>query len=262
MLVITGSLSVPIRSREYPMPSLGACRRCRSSARAGTIVAEQFDSVVEVNPEKGAATVRRDVELVPGRPLTIQVRDPDGKPLPGAQVYAQSARTLPYAGWSQRPLPEQFPVYGLDPGKGRTILVVHPEKNLAAHCEIKGDDKDSLTLTLQPAGTLVGQFVDDDGRPQKNTTIDVRFTLDKTRGLLHVGRYQTDAEGKFRIGGIIPGLSYEASFVPRQDQPYAYMVFTDVSAKSGESKDLGKVKAKSSMNEKVGPIRGCEDQLS
>ena len=140
---------------------------------------------------------------------------------------------------------DEFPIYGLDPEKGPLILVVHPEKNLAAAlCDIKGDDKDSLAWPCSRPGTIVGRFVDDEGRPRKDTIIDIRFNLDNARAIMHVGRHQTDAEGNFRIGGIIPGLSYDAFFMPRQDQPYAYSVFTDVSVKGGESKDLGKVKAK------------------
>jgi hypothetical protein len=209
----------------------------------GNLSADQFDALVGVKPEKGATRVRCELELDPGRTVTVQVHGPDGKPLAGAQAYGQSARVSVFAGWSQRPLPAEFPVYGLAPGKGRAVLVIHPEKNLAAHCEIKDDEKGPVTLTLQPTATVVGRLVDDQGGPRKELAVDVRFRLGDER-ILHLGRYKTDGEGKFRIDGIIPGLSYQGLFVPRPDQPYAYSIFDDLTLKSGESKDVGDVKAR------------------
>jgi len=73
--------------------------------------------------------------------------------------------------------------------------------------------------------------------------VDVRFRLGAER-ILHLGRYKSDAEGKFRIDGMIPGLSYDGTFVPRSDQPYAYSIFDDLTLKSGETKDVGDVKAR------------------
>jgi hypothetical protein len=208
-----------------------------------SLSADQFDALVEVKPEKGATRARSELELDPGRTVTVQVRGPDGKALAGARTYGQSARVLPFDGWSQRPLPAEFPVYGLAPEKGRTVLVVHPEKNLAARCEIKGDENGPIALTLQPAATVAGRLVDDEGQPRKDLAVDVRFHLGADR-ILHLGSYKTDAAGKFRIDGMIPALSYDGTFVPRPDQPYAYSIFNDLTLKSGESKDVGDVKAK------------------
>jgi RNA polymerase sigma factor (sigma-70 family) len=209
----------------------------------GNLSADEFDALADIKPEKGASRVRCDLELDPGRTVTVQVRGPDGKPLAGAQAFGQSARVSPLAGWSQRALPAEFPVYGLAPGKARTVLVVHPEKNLAARCEIKGDEKGPVVIDLQPAATVVGRLVHDDGRPRKDTAVDVRFRLGAD-WILHVGRYKTDAEGKFRVEGLIPGLSYQGTFVPRPDQPYAHGVFYDLTLKGGEVKDVGDVKAR------------------
>ena len=205
--------------------------------------ADQFDALVGVKPERGATRVRCELELDPGRTVTVQVRGPDGKPLAGAQAFGQSARVSPFAGWSQRPLPAEFPVYGLAPGKGREVLVIHPEKHLAARCEIKGDEDGPVALALEPAAAVVGRLVDDEGRPRKDVAVDVRFLLGGDQ-ILHLGRSKTDAEGKFRIDGIVPGLSYTGYFRPRPDQPYVQSIFRDLGLKSGESKDVGDVKAK------------------
>jgi RNA polymerase sigma factor (sigma-70 family) len=212
------------------------------------VPADAFDTVVEIKPEKGATTVRCDVELDPGRTLTVKVRGPDGKPLDGLRVLGQLARDNgPRRGADL--LPAEFPVYGLD-GKGRTLMVEQPGKNLAARCEIKGDERGPVVIDLQPAATVVGRLVDDDGRPLARRDIFVTevtppltapspFPAVYRQHSLHV---RTDATGKFRIDGLIPGLSYRGA-VPSLG-PYVRGVFGDLSLKSGETKDLGDVRVK------------------
>jgi RNA polymerase sigma factor (sigma-70 family) len=209
----------------------------------GTLFADQFDALIEVKPEKGATSVRCDLELDPGRTLTIHVRDPDGKPLAGALAFGQSPRAFSYHSWTRAPLPAEFSVYGLEPAKGRTLLLTHPEKNLAARYDIKDDEKGPIAVTLQTAGTIIGRLVDDEGKPRARADISLRFHLSKGDSpQWHVRRFQTDEEGKFRLDGLVPGLMYDGDYSP--PQPYLFPMFTEMTLKSGETKDLGSVKAK------------------
>jgi RNA polymerase sigma factor (sigma-70 family) len=202
-----------------------------------------FNTVVEVKPEKGATSLHCDVVLDPGRTLTVQVRGPDGKPLDGARAHGQSAGDdYSYASWSRNPLPAEFTVYGLEPGKGRTLLLEHAEKNLAARHEIKGDESGPVVVTLQPSATVVGRLVGDDGRPRPHADISVSFYLVKDAPRPHPHPIRTDAEGKFRIDGLIPGMAYRADAGPLG--VYGQLIFDDLSLTSGERKDLGDVKAK------------------
>jgi len=206
------------------------------------IPADAFDTLVEVKPEKGATSVRCDVELDPGRALTTQVRGPDGKPLDGLRVNGQFAH-FSYNGWSQDLLASEFTVYGLEPGKKRTLLLEQPKKNLAARREIKEDEHGPIVVTLQPAGVAVGRLVDDDGRPLANAEIALWFPLaPNVASHPHSRRFKTDAQGKFRIEGLISGISYQGYYLP---QPvYAQLIFDDLSLRSGEVKDFGDLKAK------------------
>jgi RNA polymerase sigma factor (sigma-70 family) len=205
---------------------------------------DAFDTLVEVKPEKGAASVRCDVELDPGRTLTVQVRGPDGKPLDGVRAHGQSAR-LSYNGWSRDPLASEFTLYGLEPGKTRTLLLDHPKKNLAARREVKGDERGPVVVTLEPAASAVGRLVDDDGRPVADADILVQFRPSKDtppyQGYYHSRSFRTDAQGKFRIDGLIAGESY-SGLVRRQ--AYVQPIFDDLSLKGGDSQDLGDLKVK------------------
>jgi RNA polymerase sigma factor (sigma-70 family) len=206
--------------------------------------AGSFDTVVEVNPERGAKSVRCDVVLDPGRTLTVQVRGPDGKPLDGARAHGQFARAYP--DWGQGVLPAEFTVYALGPGEGRTLLLDHPGRNLTARHEIKGDERGPVVVTLRPAAAAVGRLVDDAGRPLAHAEVSAHFRLagDDRFLLRHHSRDQsrTDAEGMFRIDGLIAGVPYQGYYRPTPG--YIHRIFADLSLKAGELKDLGDVTVK------------------
>jgi RNA polymerase sigma factor (sigma-70 family) len=208
----------------------------------GGISADSFDTLVEVKPEKGATEVRCDLELDPGRTLTVQVRGPDGEPLDGVRAHGQFARTS-FDGWSRDALASEFTLYGLEPGKERTLLLEHPQKNLAARREVKGDERGPVVVALQPAAAAAGRLVDADGRPRAHAEIFVHFRLaPDAPPHQHSRRFRTDAQGKFRIDGLVAGTAYQVYYLPLPQ--YAELIFNDLSLKSGEVKDFGDVKVK------------------
>jgi hypothetical protein len=61
-----------------------------------------------------------------------------------------------------------------------------------------GDHKDDVTLKLTPTGSIAGTVVNADGEPVENCNV----TAESGRG----GQVsQSDAQGRFRIGGLMPG---------------------------------------------------------
>ncbi len=203
-----------------------------------TAVADDFDVLAEIKPAEGAKRVRCDLVLDPGRAVTVQVRGPDGKPLGGVRVFGRTAR----GGWDYEPQPADFAVHGLGPDERRTLLVQHAEKNLAARGEIKAGERGPIIVTLQPAGAVTGRVVDDGGRPLAHAAITVDFRLTRDGALyLHSHEFLADAEGKFRIAGLLPGSIYYAALLPREGA-YRRRIIDALSLKGGETKDLGDVK--------------------
>ncbi len=73
-----------------------------------------------------------------------------------------------------------------------------------------GDHKDDLTLKLTPAGAIAGTVVDADGEPVENCNVNA----ESARG----GQgSQSDAQGRFRIGGLTPG-KYRIKATPDEPQ--------------------------------------------
>jgi RNA polymerase sigma factor (sigma-70 family) len=197
-----------------------------------------FNTLVEIRPARGDKRVRCDVLLEPARTLTIEVRRPDGKPLAGCRAQGQWGRYDHV--WSAKPLPATFTLHGLEPGKVRTLVLAQAEKDLVARRDIKGDERGPVVVTLQPAATVVGRLLDRDGRPLANAAITVELHLaPDSAPRSHWRPFRTDAGGRFRINGLVPGVPYQATVLPAGR--YSQVIF-DLSLKSGQRKDLGDVK--------------------
>jgi RNA polymerase sigma factor (sigma-70 family) len=197
------------------------------------------DAWKAINPTPGAETVTCPLVLDPGRPLRVRVEGPGGKPLEGVSVHGRFARQM----WSGAG-PAEFPVHGLEEGKGRTLLLRHPQKGLAGLREIKGDESGLVVVRLQPAGSIRGRLLKDDGRPWRHVQVLVLFTRKDRPGMgfEHAPeKVRADAEGRFRIDGLIPDVEYHALIL---DGIYPREVFPDTAVASGQARDLGDVTPK------------------
>ena len=96
-------------------------------------------------------------------------------------------------------------------------------------------------MKLQPWGTVVGRVVDEDGKPRTDVEVfsTIRERPDPERGDLRV-KPTVDAEGRFRIEGLVPGVKYDAlgHSPSKADGP----ILQGVQVGPGEVKDLGDVK--------------------
>jgi RNA polymerase sigma factor (sigma-70 family) len=194
------------------------------------------DAWKEVRPAAGPGPVTCDFFLDPGRTLQVHIEGPDGKPLGGALVHGQFARE------SWGPVPgTDLTLGGLEPGKGRTLLLQHRGKGLAGVATIPGDKQGGVVARLQPAASVSGRLLDDEGRPWRHAEITVRFTLKEWPGWVfqHAPeKVRTDTHGRFRIDGLAPGMQYYAELIQGL---YPREVFPALSLTAGQNKDLGDV---------------------
>jgi RNA polymerase sigma factor (sigma-70 family) len=218
-----------------------------------------FQAFTEINPKAGDGPVKVAFVLDARHKVTGRLIDPDGKPVAGA---------LP-AGlrddWFWGPdLPlkaDQFRAIGLDPARPRLVAFAHLERKLAGSVVLRGDEPGPVTVRLVPWATVFGRLLDADGRPVKDA--DLSFTQvppakpgqprATDAGLLvtdprpsKASRFpRTDAEGRFRIEGLIPGLKYNLAPYDRKQTGqvrWQGLAFTGVVLEPGEVKDLGELK--------------------
>jgi protocatechuate 3,4-dioxygenase beta subunit len=223
-------------------------------------MAYNFNLLVPLNPRAGDRDVVLDLKLRSGVDISARVLVSDGQPLGEYYVLGASGR----GGWL-RSTEDRFTVVGCFPMETRRLFMYHPARNLVALYDLTGVPPESPEITLRRGASIVGRVLDADGLPVPNALISsVSMTLlraspghlaemKRDRGVLanSDGRrpFMTDAQGRFELKGIIPGLKYTAQVrvlrrMGSEPFPEFFTIFTDISAQSGETKQLGDLRLK------------------
>ncbi|MGP0062865.1 MAG: sigma factor-like helix-turn-helix DNA-binding protein, partial [Isosphaeraceae bacterium] len=202
--------------------------------------------VAEVNLDPEAASAALDLQVDPGRTLTLTVVDPDGKPVGG--VTATGLTDL----FSNIEYEQESPtieIRALDPSKPRRVTITHAGRKLVGSVYLKGDETGSMTFRLQPWGTITGRVIDEDGQPRGGlglTNLGRIYYPEQAndRGILPASTVspgiRIGRDGRFRIEGLVPSLKYGAG--ASDGMTFLGAVFRDVTAAPGQLKDLGDLK--------------------
>src|SRR5262249_43432072 len=133
----------------------------------------------------------------------------------------------------------EFTVRAFNPRRPRPVLFRHVEKGLAGVLQPPDDASKPVTVRLQPGATVTGRLIDGDGRPRPGVELNgsILARAGWWDGYSLPGKIKTDAEGRFRIGTLLPGYQYRV-----YDQRGS-LEFGDGLGR-GETKDLGDVQLK------------------
>jgi hypothetical protein len=222
-------------------------------------VVQNYHLLTPLDPPPGTEVLDVDLTLRSGVSVSGRLLDADSRPLHDYYIYGEQG----YGSWYWHPA-ETFTINGYFPTERRRLLFYHPERNLAAAYDLMGQSPARLEITLKPAAAIVGRIVDQNGVPRENLSIEnemgskppgsgslsgadhgVLLTKLKDR---HIS---TDAQGRFELKGIVPGLKYSASVLGpgniggQMRTMYLGTLFTGVTAQPGETKDLGDLRIKS-----------------
>jgi RNA polymerase sigma factor (sigma-70 family) len=192
------------------------------------------NAAAPVDVPAGAESVKRDVTLDPGRTFKGAVQGPDGKPLAGVRAFCLSG----WGGWGLPPLDTaEFTVYAFNPRRPRPILFRYPAKGLVGVLEPPKDASHPVTVQMRPGASIIGRLVDAAGQPRGNARAMLFgvFRYGAGEDFLSPEEFQTDASGRFRLDGLLPGYHYML-----YDRQARFEFGRDL--RDGETTDLGDVR--------------------
>jgi RNA polymerase sigma factor (sigma-70 family) len=197
-------------------------------------------AIAKIDPAEGADALTCDLALDPGKTRQGTVEGPDGKPIAGAVAIELCPHTMTFnivtltAG--------AFTAIALDPKQPRPLFFRHDERKLAAVVMAKGDESGPLDVRLQPAGTVTGRLVDDEGQPRTGVTVNVNFGEGQfgSRFYTTFMNRPVGSDGRFRIEGLIPAVKYDIG--ARTGNTMLGGLGLGLTLRPGEIRDLGDVK--------------------
>jgi RNA polymerase sigma factor (sigma-70 family) len=184
----------------------------------------KYNALSLINPDKRAESLALDLTLQPGRTLQGTVIGPDGMPLTGVEVVGLTAVS------DEELLEgESFTVRGLNSRCGRELLFRHRGKRFGTLLTIRGDEREPLTVRLEPCGDVLGRLVD-----KKGKAVPGVFLSFSRRGHSPEVTAETDRDGGFHLA-LVPGQPYSLQYCSRPLQRDV----GQVEVESGRSADLG-----------------------
>ena len=212
-----------------------------------------FAAIVLVNPAEDAEPLELVALVVPERPRQVTLLDPEGRPVVGVQT---NGLTYHPSDHEMTLRAATIPITGLHPDRARRITCVKEDRKLIGFLLARGDGDAPYTVRMQPWAAVTGRVVDEQGRPLP--VQDLRLApLSRTSLAAGAARefaahddpeagifptVSTDAQGRFRVERLVPGLSYSADIylgVGRRGGP----AFEDLKLAPGEVRDLGDLRA-------------------
>jgi hypothetical protein len=117
------------------------------------------------------------------------------------------------------------------------VLFLDKDRKHGAFVTVTGETKEPLTVRLEACGSITGRLLDQDGQPVAGATVRLEAQDIHDSG---PARVKTDAEGRFRFHGIVPGQKHQA----RLGLTYGQYLYSQFALTPGESRDLGDCQVK------------------
>jgi hypothetical protein len=224
------------------------------SLQGYSILQGNWCKVLNIKP--GTVEVQQDIVLTPTAVARLKLQDGEGRAINGA--FATGVSSENWLG----PIhcaTDVCPVYHLQPGKSRLLVLLEPKRKLTGMFSLSGDDKPPVAVKLTAAAALKGRIVDADGKPLADVVVDLNYRDREAAELHHNVAYKdkqvaTDAAGNFALDTVLPGLKFEVTFHRGKRTFHAAAKPADptVMLRSGETRDLGAIELR--------PDRGPDDQ--
>jgi RNA polymerase sigma factor (sigma-70 family) len=212
--------------------------------------------------ENDSSSTRRDIALEPARAIAGRVLGSDGRPLAGYFIAGLTGSPILHSYQILRQEEPAFRVRGLDPGRPRTVVISHPEKKLGKIIVVRAEQTGPLDVRLEPCSSATGRILDARGRPWPGLRIRARLSpneedirdlpiglrFDREWQQRLAARATTDADGKFRLDGLMPGLKYALEVSEHEVRSRADLLLpleeSWPSAESGKTRNLGDLKSR------------------
>ncbi len=190
---------------------------------------------LDLKPDGEAVGV--ELKLDRGGTRQVEIQDDQGKQITGAFAVGVTEHRFSTIRLGE----SRCTVYGLGEDRPRKLLLLHPRRQLAASLTVKGNEAAPVVVKLAPTGSVVGRALDE-GAPIGNAKVIVRYyknqPADELRGYSAMATATTDAKGRFRVDGLMPGEPFVLDFQEGDRLYRGYANHGERAVESGQVRDF------------------------
>jgi len=196
-----------------------------------SVFADDEHVLRQISPKEGAKQNEMTLMLTSGVDVIGYVLAPEGRRLSGVLANGNIQQAwYPIEG-------EEFRVEGYYPDRPRDLFFYNPPRDLAGYYRLEGPPPKELKITLQPAGSLSGRLLNDQGAPWPCIKLFGDGVPGEDYGNTSL-RLETGIDGRFLVRGLVPGRKY--AILGMSDRIWG--VLRDLTVEAGKTKDIGDVK--------------------
>jgi RNA polymerase sigma factor (sigma-70 family) len=218
---------------------------------APNIYPDQWHTFSEIDVPEDAKEFHTTLALDRGFTVTGKLVDADGKAVVGAESFGLGNHMSRSGAWSEPATEAKFTALALREGQQRRVMFVHTERKLAGAAVVVGGEKEQVEVRMESWGEVTGRLVGVDGKPVTGR-VDSRWDVVSNPDLKlgsspfccpGVASVSVVPDGRFRITGLVPGLTYRwiAQHPIDGGTKSEVAIIPDVIPKSGQTTDLGDV---------------------
>lgn len=187
-------------------------------------------------------TIDLKLTLKPGKPVFGRVLDPDGHPASGVYVQCRGSNDYSRSNQSQVKTDANGSFRFRAIGPGSQLTVLNGDMGTGEPVSVEGGEE-NIVLHLLPhvRMALIGRLVDKQGNPFPNVGLYLScFGRGFGVGPMSIPDVLTDAQGRFRIPGLISGWQYKLTIASHGHDPSRTI---DIHYKPGDTIcDLGAIR--------------------
>jgi hypothetical protein len=204
----------------------------------------------------GSTNISRDIEIKEGETqvvdfalhrekpaetleFVIRVDGPDGKPAPGAVVFALSmvSSRMPLSWWAKETDDAGFAHYKFRSSELPVLVrAQHGKDATRSAITVKGAARIWVKLERDVLGSISGRLTDPDGKPAGGVTVQLNEDL-SGRSVGH-DTWTTSPDGELEIPNVWPGVSYSL-YVFSRASAHVRVVTREIILQPGEERSLG-----------------------
>ncbi|HEX7379562.1 MAG TPA: carboxypeptidase regulatory-like domain-containing protein [Pirellulales bacterium] len=241
-----GRFSIAVPPGKAELIVIGSVRGYVTFHQSGPVTAApaEFHQPIDVQAGQQHAEVIFKLQSKPNAAVTGRVVDADGKPMAGAEVLYQGFGKQGGSGMTLPPVRTTSDVTGafafedLDPSLEYGVRVVDRQRGLGAFVLLSRleNKQPALEIKAQSLAVASGRVTDD----QHQALAAVVWLRHWQGGYGHVDQepLATDAEGRFELAGLLPGVKYS---MEARAEGYAVKADDPFIPTTGENHALGDI---------------------